>query len=267
MASAPTVVNTGMAIAPGVLYGVLVLLLAAVAVLGLTVYRLSSQLHRGDPNPEDRALRHQQMEAKLRELELGSLQYKLNPHLFKNTLNTIQSHAYQTYFALDKLANVLDYILYDSGQRFVSLKEELNFASSLIDINRLKLSPLFDLRVKQSIDTTDPVYEQKLVAPLITVDLIENAFKHADLQREDAFIAIVFELRDHQFLLTVSNKISPKPPLRQARGGFGKEALQKRLEILYGTHFTLDQFVENDVYIAHLKIDLRAHKAAMHTAG
>jgi LytS/YehU family sensor histidine kinase len=259
--------NTGTAISPSVLYGVLILLLAVVAVLGLTVYRLSSRLRRDDRNPEDLALRHQQMEAKLRELELGSLQYKLNPHLFKNTLNTIQSHAYQTYFALDKLANVLDYILYDSGQRFVSLKEELNFASSLIDINRLKLSPLFDLRVKQSIDTTDPVYEQKLVAPLITVDLIENAFKHADLQREDAFIAIAFELRDHQFLLTVSNKISPKPPLRQARGGFGKEALQKRLEILYGAHFTLDRFVENDVYIAHLKIDLRAHKAAMHTVG
>jgi LytS/YehU family sensor histidine kinase len=257
--------NTGTAISPSVLYGVVILLLAVVAVLGLTIYRLSRR-GPGAP-PEDLALKYQQMEAKLRELELGSLQYKLNPHLFKNTLNTIQSHAYQTYFALDKLANVLDYILYDSGQRFVSLKEELNFATSLIDINRLKLSPLFDLRVKQTIDTEDPVYEQKLVAPLITVDLIENAFKHADLQREDAFIAIVFELRDHQFSLTVSNKISPKPPLRQTRGGFGKQALQKRLEILYGAHFALDQFIENDVYIAHLKIDLRAHKAAMHTAG
>ncbi len=139
-------------------------------------------------------------------LELESIQYKLNPHLFKNTLNAIQSHAYQTYNALDKLANVLDYILYESDQQFVSLREEIDFALSLIEINKLKVSPLFDLRIKQKIDEEDPMYAQKVVAPLITVNLIENAFKHAELQREDAFIAVVFELRDGQFFLPCLTK-------------------------------------------------------------
>ncbi len=98
---------------------------------------------------------------------------------------------------------MLDYILYESDQQFVSLREEIDFALSLIEINKLKVSPLFDLRIKQKIDEEDPMYAQKVVAPLITVNLIENAFKHAELQREDAFIAVVFELRDGQFFLTV----------------------------------------------------------------
>jgi len=207
------------------------------------------------------------LERKWNSVELETIQYKLNPHLFKNTLNAIQSHAYQTYYALDKLANVLDYILYESENPFVTLREEVEFALSLIEINRLKVSPLFDLRVKSKIDGDHPLYHQKLIAPLITIDLIENAFKHADLQNADAFISIVFELKDDHFALTVSNKISGKPPLKKERSGFGKESLKKRLDILYKGNYTLDQFIEENVYISHLKIRLLEHKNQMLAAG
>ena len=207
------------------------------------------------------------LERKWNSVELETIHHKLNPHLFKNTLNAIQSHAYQTYYALDKLANVLDYILYESENPFVTLKEEVEFAMSLIEINRLKVSPLFDLRVKHKIDDGHPLYHQKLIAPLITIDLIENAFKHADLQNGDAFIAIVFELKGDSFTLTVSNKISGKPPLKKERSGFGKASLKKRLDILYKDNYTLDQFVEENVYISHLKIQLLAHKDQMLAAG
>src|SRR6187431_143766 len=80
------------------------------------------------------------LERKWNSVELETIHYKLNPHLFKNTLNAIQSHAYQTYYALDKLANVLDYILYESQKKFVSPKEEIQFALNLIEINKIKVS-------------------------------------------------------------------------------------------------------------------------------
>jgi len=211
--------------------------------------------------------KYKELEMKVHSNELDTIQYKLNPHLFKNTLNSIQSHAYQTYYALDKLANVLDYILYESDQHFVSPKEEVEFAQSLIEINRLKISPLFDVRVKIKVSEHEPLYTQKLLAPLITIELIENAFKHADLQSPDAFIAIVFELKDNNFYLTVSNKISKKPAIRKENSGLGKETLKKRLEIIYKNYYKLDQFTENDVFIAHLKINLLEHKAQMLAAG
>ena len=78
------------------------------------------------------------LEKRLNEVQLEQIGTKLNPHLFKNILNSVQSHAYQTYMSLDKLANVLDYILYESNRRFVSSKEELDFALSLIEIIELK---------------------------------------------------------------------------------------------------------------------------------
>lgn len=208
-----------------------------------------------------------QLELKVQALELERIQYKLNPHLFKNALNSIQSHAYQTYHSLDKLANVLDFILYESDRRFVTLKEELDFSLSLIEINRLKLSPLFDLRVKNKIGEGQAHIFELQVAPLITVDPIENAFKHADLQAPDAFISIVYEIRNGHFSLTVSNKISTKPALKKANGGFGKENFEKRLDILYGDRYSLDRFIENGIYTAHLQIDLREPQSEMHIAG
>lgn len=226
------------------------------------LFNLASEVKKGKHAEE----RYKELELKIEGLELRSIHQTLNPHLFKNTLNAIQSHAYQTYYTLDKLASVLDYILYESNQNWVSVKEEIDFALNLIEINRLKVSPLFDLRIKQNINTEDPTYLNKKLAPLVTVDLIENAFKHADLQREDAFIAIVFELQDNQFSLTVSNTVSTTPQLRKPNSGLGKENFKKRLEIIYKENFTLDQFIKEDVYIAHLMINLREHSAQMLTS-
>ncbi|MEI6347141.1 MAG: histidine kinase [Bacteroidota bacterium] len=196
-----------------------------------------------------------ELELKVNSLEMETIKYKLNPHLFKNTLNSIQSHAYQTYYALDKLANVLDFILYESDEQFVLLKDEIGFALNLIEINRLKISPLFDLRIKNKIEDSE-LYSQLKVAPLITVDLIENAFKHADLQKQDAFIAIKFELKKTEFHLTVSNKVSEKLAIKKENSGFGKENFKKRLDIIYKNRYKLDQYTENGVYIAHLTIQL-----------
>jgi len=172
------------------------------------------------------------LENKINTNELQELKYKINPHLFKNVLNSIQSHAYQTYFSLDKLSNVLDYILYETDKKFVSIKEELDFALNLIEINKLKLSPLFDIKVKNKIREDHPLYNQELLAPLISVNLIENAFKHADLQSQDSFISITFEMKDDYFSLTVANKVSSKPILKKQNGGVGKEST-KNVWILF----------------------------------
>jgi len=211
--------------------------------------------------------KYQEMEGKYNQIELENLDSRLNPHLFKNILNSVQSHAYQTYFALDKLSNVLDYILYDSRKKFVTPKQEVEFALNLIEINKIKLSPLFELKVKLKVNENEPLYHQHLLAPFISTDLIENAFKHADLQSQGAFISIIFEFSNNTFGLTVANKISEKAPIKKQKGGFGSESLEQRLKIIYNHHFKLDRFTEDNVYIAHLKIDLLEYKAKMLATG
>lgn len=223
---------------------------------GVLIFWLFNKLRKVSRDSQKSAEILNQMEQKTDLIKLESLEAKLNPHLFKNILNSIQSHAYQTYFALDKLANVLDYILYESRQKFVSPKEEIDFALSLIEINKIKLSPLFELSVKTKIDEDNPLYRSKILAPMISIDLIENAFKHADLQSGDSFIRIIIELKEGEFSILVSNKVSAKSSLFKANGGLGMESLDQRLKILYKGRYTLERFKEGEVFLAKLKIQL-----------
>lgn len=247
---------------------VLLMLIVAIVIIGVLIVVIGYLLARfrsAEQNKNDIQTKFTALENKVDSLQLESLESRLNPHLFKNVLNSIQSHAYQTYFALDKLANVLDYILYEARNRFVAPQEEIEFAMNLIEINKIKVSPLFELKVKSKIDEEDPLYTQRLLAPLISIDLIENAFKHADLQSADAFISIVFEFKDSTFSVTVSNKISGKTALRKEKSGIGSETLEQRLKLIYKNNYQLDRFTEEDVFIAHLKINLLEHKAQMLT--
>lgn len=190
-------------------------------------------------------------------LELESISSKLNPHLFKNILNSIQSHAYQTYYSIDKMSGVLDYILYESQKERVTPKDELYFTQQLIEVNKIKLSPLFELSVKTKIDTEDSFYNMPVIPPLITVDLIENAFKHADIQSQDSFINIVLECRNAYFKIMVSNKISTQPKLSKEKSGIGLQNLEKRLNLIYGNNYKLNVGIDGDSYVAQLKIDFK----------
>src|SRR5665647_114734 len=236
--------------------------LIVIGAISFVIY-LIIRLNRSEKKKIEIENQVKELEKKLDNFQLETIESKLNPHLFKNILNSIQAHAYQTYFAIDKLANVLDYILYDSHKKYVTPKEEIDFAMSLIEINKIKLSPLFELKTKLKIHDNEPLYTQNVLAPLVSIELIENAFKHADLQSPDAFISVTFSFSDNIFSLTVANKISAKAPMKKEHSGIGEKSMEQRLKIIYGENYKLEKFVEDNCYIAHLKINLLEHKAKM----
>ncbi|HLP56675.1 MAG TPA: histidine kinase [Fluviicola sp.] len=229
-----------------------ILLLAA----ALYILLISMKLRRLKKQHADLSERNQELNAMMHSSELKTLRYKLNPHLFKNALNSIQSHAYQNYYSMDKLSGVLDYILYDSDQPFVSLEEEMAFAANFIEINRMKLSPLFDLRVRNTIEKSNENRAELRIMPLVTVDLIENAFKHTDFQKPESFISISFQLEKGWFQLEVSNRISEKSPLRRKNSGLGLKNLEERLKITYPERYKLMMISEGPVFSAQLKLQL-----------
>ena len=245
---------------------ILIVLLIALIVCIVFIYRLYNQEKHLEQGNLLLQKENKEFLNRIHALELENSKFRLNPHLFKNTLNSIQGYAFRTYQVLEKLGGVLDYILYDSNVSHISIKEELEFAQNFIELNKIKLSPLFDLRFRLIVNEANPFYNEPLLAPLISAYFIENAFKHADLQSKDAFISIIFELNDDEFALTVSNKIN-KTPLFNSKGGIGKENIRKRLEILYGDACRLNYSIEEDEHTAHLKIKLRDVKNKMRHTG
>lgn len=230
----------------------------SVLFLALAVYcrMLYVKLRDSRKTNRELSLRNQELNTQVHSDELSSIRYKLNPHLFKNALNSIQSHAYQTYYSMDKLSGVLDYVLYESDQPLVSLREEMDFAANFIEINRLKLSPLFDLRIRNTINLEDERISNLKILPLITIDLIENAFKHTDFQKNESFISIHLEIKNGEFILEVSNRISERAPLKKERSGLGLKNLEERLKIAYPGAYQLTLKNEKPVFHAQLKLQL-----------
>lgn len=203
---------------------------------------------------------------RLRHLELENTTHRLNPHLFKNTLNTVQSFAYRTNWALERLGRLFDFMLYDSQTGTVSLEEELSFLQDLIELNKLRLGPVFDFRIRIDVDKNDRFFRERLIAPLITAPFLENAFKHGDLDSDHGFVHIEVHLMDGRLHYEVSNRTRDEEETGKRRGGLGKTAIEQRLQAMYPDQYQVRYEHEGAGHRAVMTIDLEAAHAALHTA-
>ncbi len=122
------------------------------------------------------------------EAELKNLRNQLNPHFLLNTLNNIYALiAFDTdkaQQAVQELSKLLRYVLYDNQQTYVPLGKETDFIRNYIELMRIRLSS--NVQMTTQIDILPD--SQTLIAPLIFISLIENAFKHGISPTERSFI-------------------------------------------------------------------------------
>lgn len=120
----------------------------------------------------------QEIEKERTQAELKNLKSQLNPHFLFNTLNNIyaliQLNPPQAQYAVHSLSHLLRYVLYDNNQNLISLDKEFAFMKNYIELMSLRLS---SDQVKLNIDIPDDG-RGYMVAPLLFITLIENAFKH-----------------------------------------------------------------------------------------
>lgn len=186
--------------------------------------------------------------------ELAFLKNQVSPHFFFNTLNNIYSlveiNSADAQKAILQLSQLMRYLLYDSDQIKVSLRKELEFMKSYIDLMKLRLSNKVDLQIsfpELNIDFQIP--------PLLFIPFIENAFKHGVSYREACFIHISFEFLEGDLLFNCTNSIIENGNKDDRLfPGIGLENVRKRLELLFPEQFDLklDQF--DRVYEVNLRI-------------
>ncbi len=246
---------------------IILLLLLFLSVLAIAYLRQTQRLQKQTQEVQQLKQEVQHYRSQAQDVEMQERDLQLNPHLFKNTLNAIQSYAYKTHLSLERLGGVLDYLLYDSRVSYTSLAEELEFLSSFVELNRFRLNPLFEFSFSVSADQQNPLYQEKLILPLLTVDFIENAFRHGDLISHQGFISVILRLEGSSLVYMVSNRPNPEPLQTRTKGGLGQQSLRRRLELKYPGCYELVYTPGEDVYKAYLKLDLNAVKHKMRLAG
>ena len=186
------------------------------------------------------------------EAELQNLKSQLNPHFLFNTLNNIYSliaiDADRAQYAVHDLSRLLRHVLYEDRQPFVSLDQELVFMKSYIELMGLRLSDKVDLRVDLPDDG-----KGILVAPLLFITLIENAFKHGISPTEKSFVHIDFKVETSgEVRCRIENSNHPKKDNDRSGSGIGLENLRKRLELLYPGKYDLSTALTGGTYVAEL---------------
>ena len=201
-------------------------------------------------------IREQQLVNRQQQMEFEMLASQINPHFLFNTLNNIYSliafSPEKAQEAVHDLSRLLRYVLYESSQPFVPLEKDFDFLRNYVELMRIRLPKHVEL--KTNIVASSP---GTLIAPLLFISLVENAFKHGVSNNKPSFIHLDIHQEGAEVVCTIVNSYFPKSPDQDKSGsGIGLVNLEKRLGLLYSGHFSFQCGREGDNYSSYLSITI-----------
>jgi two-component system LytT family sensor kinase len=186
---------------------------------------------------QTRTLKASQLETRLVEAQLQTLQRQLQPHFLFNTLNTISALMHRDVEAADsmiaRLSDLLRISLQTVGVQEVTLKEELDFLSKYLEIEQTRFRDRLTVVFDVAPDTFDALVPNLMLQPLV-----ENAIKHGigprpapgtitiGARRVGAMLELV--VQDNGVGLSAAR-------LSDFNRGIGLSNTRSRLEHLYGS--------------------------------
>ena len=170
--------------------------------------------------------------------ELKNLRNQINPHFLLNTLNNIYAlvsfNSVKAQEAIQELSKMLRYILYENQQNYVTLQKEIEFLHTYIELMRIRIPHHVQITVDLNTNGADNI----IIAPLIFISLVENAFKHGISPVKASFINIKLRVNKQKYIhFTIKNSYFPKNRQDKSGSGIGLSQVQQRLELSYPGHY------------------------------
>lgn len=192
------------------------------------------------------------------ELELALIKSQVSPHFLFNTLNNIdvliQRDAAQASSYLNKLSDILRFMLYETKTDRIPIREELMYIAKYIELQRIR--------------TAHPEYiqfvvegegDQLMIEPMLFLPFVENAIKHAG-KKEDGAIKIHVRLDKNRVTFVCENRCEPNVlGLPKAPGGLGNSLIRKRLLLLYPGRHKLEVNAGHNFYKTTLSLACHAN--------
>ena len=208
---------------------------------------------------KDRGVEKQKIEILKQEkatAELSFLKAQIHPHFLFNTLNNLYAltldKSDEAPEVVAKLAEMLDYMLYRCQSDKVPIGQEIALLEHYIDLERLRYGDRLQLDFTYSVD--DP---QTLVAPLILISIVENAFKHGvSSVLGPAVVAISLKVKNGGLHFRVLNT---KPGVTQDdemdyRKGIGVQNAKRQLDLIYPNQYEWQIKEQEETYEVNLNL-------------
>lgn len=174
--------------------------------------------------------------------ELKFLKAQTNPHFLFNTLNNLYSltleQSEKAPEVVLKLSSMLDYMLYQCKDPEVPIKKEIALIQDYIDLESLRYGSKLTLNFTYHLH--DP---NVMIAPLILISFVENAFKHgASTNLKNSIIDIELTTHQDQLRFKVFNTLPVKKQdytKEESHSGIGFSNSQRQLELNYKNNYDL----------------------------
>ena len=188
------------------------------------------------------------------ETELKFLKNQINPHFLFNTLNNIYALARKksdkTPEVVVRLSKLLRFMLYESAKNTIPIMEEIRILEDYIQLEKIRHGNRFDVCIQKEIDDYD-----QMIAPLILLPFIENAFKHGINETiDDTSIEVKVELKGGQLAFFVKNS-HDRDDSKPINENIGLSNVRRQLELMY-KDFSLKTLNLEQTFIVDLKINL-----------
>ena len=185
--------------------------------------------------------------------ELRFLKAQINPHFLFNTLNNLYYLATvnspNTTEVIEKLSQMMRYMLYDSNHAKVPLKKEIEYMQNYISLEKLRLDNQIPIKF-EIVGNVDSVQ----IVPLIFITFLENAFKHGVSNSfKEAFVNISIKIEQNECMYKVENRKLPKDNLIE-KSGIGLQNVKRRLDLSYPDKYELTKTETDTEYKIVLKI-------------
>jgi two-component system, LytTR family, sensor kinase len=195
----------------------------------------------------------EELTKKTHEMEMALVKLQLDPHLLFNTINNIDALILKDAAAasayLNKLSDIMRFIVYETKTDRIFLAREIEYIDKYIALQKIRTA-----NETYASFTVTGCIGNKLIAPMVFIPFIENAFKHAANKKLENAITVNISVKDETTQLSCENKFDSKPGVRQANGGLGNELIERRLKLLYAENYILKVLKTDVLYSINLTI-------------
>ena len=179
--------------------------------------------------------------------ELNFLRAQFNPHFLFNSINSIYGHIDKSNKDARNMllvfSEMLRYQLYECNVEQIELDSEMNYIKNYIAIQKGRM----DERV--IVNFNADVNGQIMVAPLLFITFIENAFKYIGFNDcKENRVDICLKYDNGQLTFKIYNTKEPFINTTEKSSGLGIANTKRRLEILYPDKHQLTLTNTDDYY-------------------
>ena len=194
-----------------------------------------------------------ELESTTLQSELQFLKGQINPHFLFNMLNNanimVEEDPNTASNILLKLNDMISYQLNDSAKDEVYLNDDIAFLRDFLDLEKTRRD-----RFEYAI-TKEGYIDNIKIPPLLFITFVENAIKHNNDSNNLSYVHMSFNVKNNKLIFTCENS-KPANPAKRENGGLGLANIKRRLDLLYGSDYTLELKDTESKYFVNLQLKL-----------